>query len=139
MEFKGRTLAAALALAALPLSAWGDGKDKPSLSLRASPAIAFTPARILVTAELRNVTDDAQALHCPTLEWDWGDGTQSVSSSDCGPYEPGVSRVQTRYTKQNVFNTPGRFRVTLRLKQGSTTVLAGSTTVTARPGGLQMY
>lgn len=107
---------------------------KPTMKLHAQPAMAFTPARIVVTAELRNVTSEDAEFYCPAVEWDWGDGTLSASSSDCGPFEPATSEVATRYVKSHVYDVPGRFRVQLRLRRGTSTILSGSTSVTVRGG-----
>jgi hypothetical protein len=108
---------------------------KPSMSVRVAPAMAFTPARLVATAELKNVGQADASFYCPALEWDWGDGTRSEERPNCDPFEEGVSQVRTRYVKQNTYNSAGRFRVTLRLKQGKDVVLAGSTEVTIREGG----
>ncbi len=128
-------LAATSCLAA-PAAAQGRGR-KPSLSLRVTPAVAFTPARVTATAELRNVAQDDESFFCPSVEWEWGDGTQSEESSDCGPFEAGVSQVRTRYTKQNTYHTPGAYRVTVRLKRGKTVLLAASMSITVREGAFQ--
>lgn len=133
-----RTTIVAVALAACATALAGAqprGPAKPTMSVRAAPAMAFTPARLVVTAELKNVGQDNATFYCPTLEWDWGDGTQSEERPNCDPFEEGVSQVRTRYLKQNTYNSAGRFRVTLRLKQGKDVVLAGSTEVTIREGG----
>ena len=107
---------------------------KPSLSLKASPTIVFSPARVVVTAELKGGADDSAELYCPSLEWDWGDGTRSESGSDCEPYEAGKSTVQRRYTTSHTYNIAGNYRVQLRLKRGSKTVLGGHVSVQVKPG-----
>lgn len=104
------------------------------MTVRVSPSVVFAPARVVATADLRNVRQDDPLLYCPTVEWDWGDGTESVESSDCDPFEPGVSQVRVRYSKQSTYDTAGRYRVTLRLKRGNKVLLAGSTYVTVRGG-----
>jgi hypothetical protein len=114
-------------------------RTKPSLDLRASPQIAFSPARIVVTAELRNVAPDSEELFCPQVEWDWGDGTQSTAMADCGPFEAGTSETKLRYVQQHTFEYPGRFKVMLRLRRGNQTLVSGSTTLTVRAGGNVMY
>jgi hypothetical protein len=113
----------------------GEGRQKPALDLRASPQVAFSPARIVLTGELRNVTNLDSGFYCPTVVWEWGDGTESTYSADCQPFEPGISEVKMRYIQQHTFDMPGQFRVALRLKKGTQVVLSGSTTVTVRAGG----
>lgn len=124
--------------AALPASAQ-DGKErketkKASLSLKASPTIVFSPARVVVTAELKGGADDSAELYCPSLEWDWGDGTRSEAGTDCEPFEPGKSVIQRRFTTSHTFNIAGNYRVQLRLKRGSKVVLGGHVSVQVKPG-----
>src|SRR4029079_15374729 len=56
---------------------------KPKLTLKAQPAISMSPARVVVTAERMGGADDYEDFYCPTVAWDWGDETQSESTSDC--------------------------------------------------------
>lgn len=107
---------------------------KPALSLRAAPLITFSPARIHLIAELRGGPDDYEEMYCPSVEWDWGDGTRSESSPDCDPYEKGVSEITRRYSTDHTFEFSGRYRVQLRLKRNSKTVASASTTIQIRPG-----
>ena len=99
------SLAALLALALLdgavaPLS--GDDRQeenkKPSLSLKATPPISFSPAKVRVAAEVRGGADDYEAFYCPTIEWEWGDGTTSENTQDCDPYEVGKSSIRRRFS-----------------------------------------
>ena len=112
------------------------GKDvkKASLSLKASPTIVFSPARVVVSAELKGGAEDNAELYCPSLEWDWGDGTRSESAADCEPFEAGTSTIQRRFTASHTFNIAGNYRVQLRLKRGSKIVLGGHVSVQVKPG-----
>ncbi len=58
----------------------------------------------------------------PTVEWEWGDLTQSIAEADCDPYAPGKSEIKRRYTVEHQFKNPGAFKVVLRLKKGSKVV-----------------
>jgi len=107
---------------------------KASLNLKASPTIVFSPARVVVSAELKGGAEDNEELYCPSLEWDWGDGTRSESTSDCEPFEAGKSTIQRRFTASHSFNIAGNYRVQLRLKRGSKTVLGGHVSVQVKPG-----
>ena len=78
--------------------------------------IAMSPARVVLTAELVGGANDYEEFYCPTIEWDWGDGTQSESTSDCDPYEPGKSEIKRRFTVEHVFRA-GAYRVSIRLKR----------------------
>jgi hypothetical protein len=117
----------------------GDDKTKkPALSLRASPPISFSPANIHLVAELKGGADDYEEFYCPAIEWDWGDGTKSENSSDCDPYEAGVSQISRRFSKTHVYNLQGRYRVMIRLKRNTKVLTSASTNVQVRAGIREM-
>ena len=107
---------------------------KPSIKLKASPIVAFAPARIVFTAEVQGGANDYQEFYCPTVEWEFGDGTKAEATTDCDPYEAGKSQIKRRYTHSRVFNISGDYNVEFRLKQKSKTVGAGRTSVKVRSG-----
>lgn len=135
-----RSLAMALAAGSWTVTGFAAQDDKTkdvkkaSLSLKASPTIVFSPARVVVSAELKGGAEDNGELYCPSLEWDWGDGTRSESNVDCEPFEAGKSTIQRRFTASHTFNIAGNYRVQLRLKRGSKTVLGGHVSVQVKPG-----
>ena len=114
-----------------------DQKDsadpRPKVSLRATPVIAMAPARVVFTAELTGGANDFEEFYCPTIEWEWGDGTQSESSSDCAPYEAGKSEIKRRYTVEHVFRA-GAYRVMFHLKRRDKSIGAASVNIQVRPG-----
>lgn len=116
------------------LLARAQGNKKPSLSLKATPAIAFAPARVVIVAEAKGGSDDFEDFYCPTVEWDWGDLTTSVAEPDCTPYEAGKSAIKRRYTVEHQFKNPGGFKVVLRLKKGTKVVASANTQVQVRAG-----
>jgi hypothetical protein len=148
----GRTLlfqvGAACAAAAVSLAAAGAQKDtkeakdakdakdgkKATMVIKVAPPIAFSPARVVITAELRGGGPDDAELYCPEIEWDWGDGTRSEATENCEPYEEGKSTVKRRWTTSHTFETQGMYRVQLRLKRGNKTIIAGNNTVQVKPG-----
>lgn len=111
---------------------------KPSLSLRASPPISFSPANIHLVAELKGGPDDYEEFYCPAIEWDWGDGTRSEASNDCDPYEAGVSQISRRFSKTHVYNLQGRYRVQVRLKRNTRVLTSASTNIQVRAGIREM-
>ena len=110
-----------------------EGK-KPSLSLKATPPIAFSPARVRAVAEIRGGPDDYEEFYCPTIEWEWGDGTSSENASDCNPYEAGKSSIRRRFTAEHIYRIPGNFKVFFRIKRKDKTIAATSVNVQVRPG-----
>ncbi len=107
---------------------------KASISLKASPSISFSPARVVVTAEVKGGPNDAENLYCASVEWVWGDDTRSESKTDCEPYEAGRSEIKRRFTLDHTYQSAGNFRVEFYLKQKNKRVLGGHTSVTVRPG-----
>ena len=67
---------------------------KASLSLKASPNVGFSPARIVLTAEVKGGPNDAEDLYCASIEWVWGDDTKSESKADCEPVRSRQERDQ---------------------------------------------
>jgi hypothetical protein len=115
-----------------------DAKDnpdnrRPQVKLKAQPVIAMAPARIVLTAELVGGANDFEEFYCPTVEWEWGDGTQSESSSDCAPYEAGKSEIKRRYTVEHTFRA-GAYRVMFHLKRRDKSVGVASVNIQIRPG-----
>ena len=130
-------LFALVGLAAPVVGASRDNSDKdkkPSLSLKASPTISFSPARIFLTAELKGGADDYEEFYCAAVEWDWGDGTRSEASTDCDPYEAGKSEIKRRFVVEHVYRLAGNYRVQFRLKKKNRPVASVSATVQVKPG-----
>lgn len=106
---------------------------KPKLALKAQPVIAMSPARIVLTAELVGGANDYEDFYCPTVEWDWGDGTQSESTSDCAPFESGKTEIKRRFTVEHIFRA-GNFRVSFKMKQHDKVVGLSTIQIQVRPG-----
>lgn len=133
------TLAAVLAIAlpsarASSAQRAGAQDKKPSLSLRATPPVGFSPLRVRVVVDVRGGDDDYADFYCPSIEWDWGDGTVSEASSDCEPYEAGKSTIQRRWTSEHMFRQSGGYKIMFRLKQKNKAIAASSAQVQVRAG-----
>jgi hypothetical protein len=125
---------ALLLIPANALEARAQGNKKPSLSLKATPAVSFAPARIVVVAEVKGGADDYEDFYCPSIEWDWGDLTTSTAEADCEPYQAGKSEIRRRYTVEHRYKNPGGFKIVLRLKKGDKVVAAANAMVQVRAG-----
>ena len=113
-----RGVIGALVLAVLWLSvATAAQDDRPELTLRARPQIAFAPVEISFTGLVRGGRDDYEEFYCVSAEWDWDDGTRSESIFDCEPYEPGVSEIRRRFSRRHSYDRGGRYEVRLTLKR----------------------
>lgn len=133
-------LAAAFATSLSAQKAGKDGKDqkdaadpRPKISLKAQPMIAMAPARVVLTAELTGGANDYEEFYCGAVEWEWGDGTKSESSSDCAPYEAGKSEIKRRFTVEHVFRM-GMYRVMFHLKRHDKAVGNATINIQVRPG-----
>jgi hypothetical protein len=135
----GVAMALALALSAalvIPAKAlYGEqGIKKPSLTLKATPAVSFAPARIVVVAEVKGGPNDFEEFYCPSIEWDWGDFTSSTAEADCEPYETGKSEIKRRYTIEHRYKNPGGYKIVLRLKKGNKIIATANAMVQVRAG-----
>jgi hypothetical protein len=110
-----------------------EGK-KPSLAFRATPPVGFSPLRVRVVVDVRGGADDYADFYCPSIEWDWADGTVSESSEDCNPYEPGKSTIKRRFTAEHTYRQSGQYQIYFRLKQKDRVVASGNGTVQVRAG-----
>lgn len=136
--YAGRALAA-LAVAALlagPAGAQEPSRkaERPKLSLRSNPVMAFSPALITLTAEIRGGDNDYADFYCASIEWDWDDGTRSEASDDCEPYESGKSEIKRRYATQHRYNIPGEYDVQFKLKQRGKVVASAGRRIIVRRG-----
>jgi len=116
-------------------SAQRDAADKkPSLSLKASPPAGFAPLRVHLVVDVKGGPNDYADFYCPTVHWDWDDGTISETSEDCNPYEAGKSTIRRRFSADHTFRLSGDYRLTFRLKQKDKVVSSATTTLTVRAG-----
>jgi plastocyanin len=105
---------------------------KPELELRSSPRFAFSPAEIFFTAELKG-GDDVEAVYCPEVEWEWGDGGKSVHEADCDPWSP-TTKIQRRFTAHHTFQFAGLYRTRVTLRKSGKNMLSQTMQVTIRAG-----
>jgi hypothetical protein len=133
MKFVGLPLLLALAVSAA-IAASEKDKGKPSISVKANPVVAFSPARVVVTADIKGGPNDYEDFYCPTVEWWWGDGTTSDQTTDCEPYEAGKSEIKRHFIINRIFESSGDFRIEFRLKKKDKVIGMGSTMVKIRPG-----
>jgi hypothetical protein len=133
-------LAAALVAAVHLTAAQRDAADKkPSLSLKATPPAGFAPLRVHLTVDVRGGANDSADFYCPTVQWDWDDGTISENSEDCNPYEAGKSSIKRRYAADHTFRLSGDYRLTFRLKQKDKVISSTTATLTVRPGATEGF
>ena len=110
-----------------------DSDKKPRLTLKAQPVISMSPSKVTLRAELVGGANDYEEYYCPTVEWDWGDGTQSESTADCEPYEAGKSEIRRRYVVDHVFRA-GYYQVAVRLKRRDKAVASATTAIQVQGG-----
>jgi hypothetical protein len=106
---------------------------KPRLDLRAAPRMAFSPANVLVTAELMGGDDAIDDYYCPELEWTWDDGSKSVHAADCAPLEAGGT-IERRFTATHAYYQPGSYNVKITMRKANRSIAVATATVTVHPG-----
>ena len=124
-------LSVMLALAAATAD---DKPKKPKISVKANPAMAISPARVVASADISGGPDDFEEFYCAAVEWDWGDDTRSNNSADCDPYEAGKSEIKRRFTADHTYRTAGDYRIQFRLKKKDKSIAAATTSVKIKPG-----
>lgn len=133
MSFRTNVLVvAALASFGATIAVAGSKRADPRLQLRASPRFAFSPATVLITAELKG-GDDSERYHCPEIEWDWDDGGKSVRETDCPPFEAGTT-MERRFTATHRFATAGVYSVRMRMRRAEVPLAEAVVQVTVRSG-----
>lgn len=114
-----------------------DSRDKddkrPKITLKAQPMISMGPSKVTLRAEIVGGPNDYEEYYCPTIEWDWGDGTMSESTSDCEPYEAGKSEIKRRFSVEHLFRA-GHYQVAFRIKRRDKVVTQVTTTVQVQGG-----
>jgi hypothetical protein len=130
-----------LAMGATPVNSTEPAPEgKPSISIKATPAVGFAPMRVVITAELKGGQDDYEEFYCATVEWDitsvngLGDGNKSESKLECDPYVAGKSEIKRRFVREQIFRTSGEYRIRFSLKQKNKVVGGAGTTIRVREG-----
>ncbi len=127
-------LSLVLTLAVAVPGAEAEKEKKPKISVKASPSMGVSPARVVASADITGGPNDYEEFYCPSIEWDWGDDTKSTSSVDCEPYEAGKSEIKRRFSADHTYRMAGNFRIQFRLKKKDKSIAAASTSVQIRPG-----
>jgi hypothetical protein len=126
----------AIALSA-PVPADKPASGKVTVSIRAAPRVAVAPARIIFNIELKG-GEDTDALHCLTLNFDWGDGTKSSSEGDCGEYKAGETKVQRLFTADHEYRERRKPTVEVTVMKGERTIGRASIDLTIGPRPTKM-
>ena len=117
-----------------PASRGGEPKvKKPTLEIRVSPRMAFSPVTVLLVAELKG-GDDTEKYYCPEIEWDWDDGGKSVHEADCPPFENGTTTIDRRFSQEHHYGRAGIYNVKASFKKSGNTFLADTVRITERAG-----
>lgn len=131
----GAVLCVALTAGAQQKDAKEPKDDKrPKVTLKAQPVISMSPAKVTLRAELVGGANDYEEFYCASVEWDWGDGTMSESSTDCDPYQAGKSEIKRRFTVEHVFRRAGHYQVAFRLKRRDKSLVQATTAIQVQGG-----
>ena len=105
---------------------------RPSLGVRVSPRMAFSPVGVIATAELTG-GEDSEDFYCLAIEWDWDDGSKSLQDSDCEPYEPGM-KIERRFTSEHYYARAGNFNIRAALKTQDRVIATNAFRLIVRQG-----
>jgi hypothetical protein len=131
-----KLLPSVIALAFAGGLVWGAPEDskpkKPTLGVRVSPRLAFSPVGVIAFAELKG-GEDSEDFYCLAIEWDWDDGSKSVHDSDCEPFEPGT-KIERRFSSQHYYARAGSYNIRAALKTSQKIIAQNSFRLTVRQG-----
>ncbi len=105
---------------------------RPTLGVRVSPRMAFSPISVLAIAELTG-GEDSEDFYCLAIEWDWDDGSKSLQDSDCEPYEAGT-KIERRFSSEHYYSRAGSYNIRAALKAQEKVVAANSFRLLVRQG-----
>jgi hypothetical protein len=127
-------VAVAVAVAAgLVFSVPADAKPKrPTLGVRVSPRMAFSPVGVIAMAELTG-GEDSEDFYCLAIEWTWDDGSKSLQDSDCEPYQPGT-KIERRFSSEHYYSRAGSYNIRAALMAQNKVVAANSFRLIVRQG-----
>ena len=105
---------------------------RPTLGVRVSPRMAFSPVSVLAMAELSG-GEDSEDFYCLAIEWDWDDGSKSLQDSDCEPFEPGM-KIDRRFSSEHYYSRAGSYNIRAALKAQDKVIAANSYRLQVRQG-----
>jgi hypothetical protein len=105
---------------------------RPSLGVRVSPRMAFSPVGVIAMAELTG-GEDSEDFYCLAIEWDWDDGSKSIQDSDCDPYQPGT-KIERRFSSEHYYSRAGSFNIRAALKTSDKVIATNAFRLIVRQG-----
>jgi len=109
------------ALVALALLAGTAGAaEDPEVELRPVRKIWILPAgacEVDVTFRLEVKDRGDERYYCPEVEWEWEDGSRSISESDCPPFDEADEDRRFVRRKTHGFQRAGHWTITVRLSK----------------------
>jgi hypothetical protein len=107
--------------------------QRPKLTLNADRYVGLAPTRISLTAHLAGGANGDHEFDCPTVEWEWGDGTESASSSVCRSDPQRPADFPRNFSVEHVFEQ-GEFQIKVRLLSGDKVVASAGTDIIIKGG-----
>lgn len=105
---------------------------RPTLGVRVSPRMAFSPVGVIAMAELSG-GEDSEDFYCLAIEWDWDDGSKSLQDSDCEPYQPGT-KIERRFSSEHYYTRAGSYNIRAALKAQDKVVATNTFRLIVRQG-----
>jgi hypothetical protein len=105
---------------------------RPSLGVRVSPRMAFSPVGVIAMAELTG-GEDSEDFYCLAIEWDWDDGSKSLQDSDCEPFQP-ETKIERRFSSAHYYSYAGGFNIRATLKSQDKVIATNSFRLIVRQG-----
>ena len=105
---------------------------RPTLGVRVSPRMAFSPVAVIAMAELTG-GEDSEDFYCLAIEGDWEDGSKSLQDSDCEPFQPGT-KIDRRFSSEHYYSRAGNYNIRAALKAADKVVATNAFRLVVRQG-----
>lgn len=127
-------LAIALALPRAPAVHADEPKVKrPKLDVRVLPRFGFSPLNALAVAEFQGGADH-EDYYCPEIEWEWDDGGKSMTEPDCPAFEPGVTKIERRFSAEHLFKRAGMYGIKVSMRRAGKVIAQGNVRLEVKAG-----
>ncbi|MEO8501167.1 MAG: hypothetical protein ABI565_09650 [Vicinamibacteria bacterium] len=105
---------------------------RPTLGVRVSPRMAFSPIGVIAMAELTG-GEDSEDFYCLAIEWDWDDGSKSLQDSDCEPYQEGT-KIERRFSSEHYYSRAGSYNIRAALRAQDKVIATNAFRLVVRQG-----
>ncbi|NPV06750.1 MAG: VWA domain-containing protein [Anaerolineae bacterium] len=98
------------------ISATATGTEQIRVELEAQPTAGPAPLAVQFLGRLVGGPDDNREFYCPSLAWDFGDGTSQFIQPECPEPPEGKWPVQREFRTEHEYSQPGTYRARVAIE-----------------------